>query len=235
VAPSANIPESLAEFTHPIDDLHPFHKNPRTGNVSVIAESLRTNGQYKPIVVNRGTHTGRPNEILAGNHTWQAARQLGWEQIAVTWVDKDDDDCNRIVVVDNRSSDLAGYDSDLLADLLSEMPELDGTGFDQEQVDELLDSIHVPALLRTETIGDQHEAPKGAYISWGNMKAGGGRIRLQLSDDEITLLNALHDYYYNDRGTDAGFGFFLVDPHHAHLPDRDSDSDDAQDGEPAGA
>ncbi|MDX3097732.1 hypothetical protein PV417_24845 [Streptomyces sp. ME19-03-3] len=42
------------------------HPNPRTGDVDAIAESLRVNGRYKAIVVNRGTHTGRPNEVLAG-------------------------------------------------------------------------------------------------------------------------------------------------------------------------
>ncbi|MFF3465349.1 ParB/RepB/Spo0J family partition protein [Streptomyces sp. NPDC001984] len=114
-AAPARIPESLLPLAVPIDDLTGYHRNPRTGDVAAIAESLRVNGQYKAIVVNRGTHTGRPNEILAGNHTWAAAKQLGWEQIAATFVDVSDEDAARIVVVDNRTSDLAGYDSELLA------------------------------------------------------------------------------------------------------------------------
>ncbi|MBT2400370.1 ParB N-terminal domain-containing protein [Streptomyces sp. ISL-100] len=102
------------------------------GDVPAITKSLTVNGQYKAIVVNRGTHTGRPNEILAGNHTYAAAAELGWEHIAATWVDVDDEAAARIVIVDNRSSDLAGYDTALLAEILAELPDLNGTGYDQD-------------------------------------------------------------------------------------------------------
>ncbi|MGW1508716.1 hypothetical protein [Streptomyces sp. NPDC002394] len=103
---------------------------PRTGDLPAIAESLTVNGQYRAVIVNKGTHTGRPNEILAGNHTVAAAQQLGWEQIAATWVAVDDEAAARIVVVDNRTNDLAGYDTALLAEVLSEIPDLEGTGYD---------------------------------------------------------------------------------------------------------
>ena len=70
--------------TFAVGELQPFHKNPRRGNVEMIAESLQINGQYRAIVVNVGTHTGRPLEVLAGNHTLAAAKQLGWKQITAT-------------------------------------------------------------------------------------------------------------------------------------------------------
>ena len=44
---------------HDIKDLKIYHQNPRVGDVEAIAQSLQVNGAYKPIVVNRGTHTGR--------------------------------------------------------------------------------------------------------------------------------------------------------------------------------
>jgi ParB/Sulfiredoxin domain len=56
----------------PIDDLVPFPGNPRRGNVAAIKQSLEENGQYRPIVVRRQTR-----EVLAGNHTLQAAKELG--------------------------------------------------------------------------------------------------------------------------------------------------------------
>jgi hypothetical protein len=90
-ATPARIPESMAPLAVAISDLVPYHRNPRTGDLPAIVESLRVNGQYKAIVVNRGTHTGRPNEILAGNHTFAAAKELGWEEIAATWVDVDEE------------------------------------------------------------------------------------------------------------------------------------------------
>src|SRR6187402_3465513 len=101
------IAPDLADMAHPIDELRVFHKNPRQGDVGAITESLRLNSQFRPIVVNKGTQTGRPNEVLAGNHTLMAACALKWTHVAVTWMDVDDVQADRIVVADNRLSDLA--------------------------------------------------------------------------------------------------------------------------------
>jgi ParB-like chromosome segregation protein Spo0J len=112
--------------------------NARRGNVDLIAESLSVNGQYKPIVVNVGTHTGRALEVLAGNHTVQGARQLGWTMIDAVLVDVDRDAALRIALVDNRSNDLATYDDSALIALLQEVNTLEGTGFDDGEIDRLL-------------------------------------------------------------------------------------------------
>lgn len=128
---------ALERQTYRLDDLTQYHRNPRIGDVDTIAESLKTNGQYRPIVVNIGTQTGRPLEILAGNHTYQAARQLGWETIAATTVDVDDDHAARIVLADNRTSDLATMNHELLAALLDEQPDLTGTGYTTVDLEDL--------------------------------------------------------------------------------------------------
>lgn len=120
----------LATTQAPVAELRTYHRNPRRGNTQVIAQSLRVNGQYRPIVVNAGTHTGRPGEVLAGNHTLMAARDLGWEHVAAVTVDVDDDQAARIVAADNRTSDLGEYDDRLLLELLADLPDLDGTGYD---------------------------------------------------------------------------------------------------------
>jgi DNA modification methylase len=117
----------------PVDTLKCYPGNPRRGNLAAIKESLQTNGQYRPIVVNR-----RTNEVLAGNHTLRAARELGWAEIAASFVDVDEEAAARIVLVDNRTNDLAGYDSEALAELLGELPELAGTGYDRDDLDALL-------------------------------------------------------------------------------------------------
>lgn len=129
----------MSEQTYaPIKDLKLFHRNPRKGNIAAIAESLEELGQYRPITVNRGTTTGRPNEILTGNHTYQAAKRLGWPTVAVAWVDVDEDTAARIVVADNRTSDLGGYDDDALTALLGELPNLTGTGYSDDDLQDLL-------------------------------------------------------------------------------------------------
>ena len=132
----ANIHETLRRLVVPVSDLHHYGRNPRKGDVAAIAESLLVNGQYKPIVVRTGTM-----EVLAGTHTLKAARELGWDEIAATFVDVDDDAAARIVLVDNRTNDLAEYDEDALAIMLSSLPDLVGTGFDQDAVDELVHGI----------------------------------------------------------------------------------------------
>lgn len=112
-----------------IENLHHYYRNPRNGDVESIAESLKEFGQYRTIVANRGTHTGRPNEVLAGNHVLLAARALGWLTIEVDWVDYGEDDAAKIVLIDNRSGDLSTYDGDALAALIASVGNLGGTGY----------------------------------------------------------------------------------------------------------
>lgn len=127
-----------ADLDHPqVDTLATYHRNPRRGNVAAIAESLRVNGQYRPVVINRGTVTGRPREVLAGNHTLLGVRRLGWPTIAAVWIDVDDEHAARIVAADNRTGDLGDYDDQLLLELLAELPDLDGTGYTPDDLDAL--------------------------------------------------------------------------------------------------
>ena len=79
--------------------------------------------------------------ILAGNHTVMAAQRLGWETIDVHRVDVDEDTAKRIVLVDNKANDQSTYDVEELVNLLTELPNLDATGFTRDEVDELLESL----------------------------------------------------------------------------------------------
>ena len=116
-----------------LGDLKLYRNNPRKGNVDLIAESLERYGQYKPITVNEAT-----GEILAGNHTYQAAQSLGWSDIDVVYVNVDDTTAAKIVAIDNRTTDTGTYDNEQLAKLLEALPELDGTGYTFEEYDSLL-------------------------------------------------------------------------------------------------
>lgn len=128
---------NLKVETFKISDLSTYHKNPRRGDVDAIAESLKARGQYRPIVVNIGTHASHDYEILAGNHTYLAAKKLGWKTIQATTVDVDDDQAAQIVLADNRLADLGGYDDETLSALLSDVSSLDGLGWSQDDVDAL--------------------------------------------------------------------------------------------------
>ena len=140
------IPDTLTPLTIPIDDVQPYDGNPREGDVGAIAVSLQANGQYRPIVINQ-----RDGRILAGNHTWKAAKSLGWQQIAATYVDVDNETARRIVLVDNRSNDVASYDEYALVELLQAVVAdvgvqgLVGTGFDGDDLDDLLGQLNYSA------------------------------------------------------------------------------------------
>ena len=147
------IPATLRALEVPVEDLKPYPRNPRRGDVSAIVDSLELNGQYRPVVVNK-----RTMEVLAGNHTLAAARQLGWPAIAATFVDVDEDQAARIALVDNRANDLAGYDDAVLLELLEALPDLAGTGFDDEFLAELIGDVQQTPGRDTDP-GELPEAP----------------------------------------------------------------------------
>lgn len=127
-----------------VADLALLPGNPRQGDIGAVSESMRINGVYQPIIVNRGTKTGRPMEIIAGNHRAQAARALGHATIPAIILDVDDEQATRIALADNRTSDLADYDNDALVLMLQSLPDLVGTGYDGDDLDELLADIDTP-------------------------------------------------------------------------------------------
>ena len=135
-------------------ELRLFDGNPRRGNVDLIAKPLAAFGQYRPIVVNAGTLTGRPLEVLAGNHTLQAARVLGWGQIEAAVLDVDEERARQIVAADNRLSDLGEYDAKDLHELLSSLDDLDGTGYLDEDLAALERDLFPP-----EPRNDPDDAP----------------------------------------------------------------------------
>lgn len=151
-----SVVHDLATTREPVARLHTYHRNPRHGDLAAIRESLRVNGQYRPLVANRGTHTGRRDEVLAGNHTLKAAREEGWSEIAVCWVDVDDDHAARIVAADNRTADLGDYDERLLAELLGDLPDLAGTGYDEDDLDAITRRLSGEVQ---EGLTDPDEAP----------------------------------------------------------------------------
>lgn len=153
----------------PVGDLKGHAKNPRQGNVDIVAESLSTFGQFRPIIVN-----SRNNTIIAGHHTWLAARKLGWPTISVAWMDVDDDTHTRIMLMDNRSSDLGTYDDTILAELFASLPDFSGTGYTPAEVQDLIDNVKVDVQESVRNLGDflsqMPEAEPGTIDSRTNVQ-----------------------------------------------------------------
>lgn len=124
--------EGLRDRLVPIDEVILLPDNARQGDIGAISVSLDRLGQQKAIVVDVD------GVILAGNHLTQAAREIGWTHIAREVSNLEGEDKTRYVLADNRLSDLGDYDNDLLIAQLQALTDLDGVGYDLDDLDDLI-------------------------------------------------------------------------------------------------
>lgn len=132
------INDNLKGLAVPIDQLHSLPGNPRVGDVAAVARSLERFGQRKPIVARHADGV-----IIAGNHTWQAAKKLGWTEIAVVWTDDDDDTMKAFALADNRTSELGSYDEEALRAMVEAVATADpeliaAAGYNREDLAKIL-------------------------------------------------------------------------------------------------
>jgi hypothetical protein len=128
-------PEALRPHLVELGSVEAHPANPRRGNVEAIAASLRAFGQVQPLVVQAST-----GHVVAGNHRLRAMVELGWTHVAVVKADLSDQDAQRYLVADNRTSDLATNDDQALVAVLRELEDagaLAGTGYDADALEDL--------------------------------------------------------------------------------------------------
>lgn len=182
----------------PVHDLKVFRSNPRVGDIDLIAKSLEANGQFRAIVVNVGTHTGRKNEVLAGNHSFLAARKLGWETILATFVDVDDPRAKAIVLADNKTSDGGSFDEGLLAELLADVPDFESTGFMAEEAEDILHDAGLAAEQILKGLTDASELdldvdPKEDVFGSGEVDKGDNPFDPDKDDPDDFLAEEGHE------------------------------------------
>ena len=123
--------------TVPIGSISNDPANARTHgerNLEAIRDSLRAFGQQKPIVVDaRGV-------VIAGNGTLEAAKRLGWTEIAIVRTKLDNTQATAFGIADNRTAELAEWDDEILRSLLDSMDDetRDLLAFDQSELDAML-------------------------------------------------------------------------------------------------
>lgn len=125
------IAKDLELLAVPMGQLKLAERNARKGDVEAIKKSYERFGQRKPIVVARGT-----NEIVAGNHQFLAAQELGWPEIAVVWVDDDPETQAAYAIADNRIGQLGDWDVTALIEAFDIVgaEDLDAAGFSQVDI-----------------------------------------------------------------------------------------------------
>jgi ParB-like chromosome segregation protein Spo0J len=124
-------------------DLHNARKH-NTENVRAIKNSLERFGMQKPIVaLEDGT-------VIAGNGTLKAAKQLGWDEIAVVRF-KDRAQAQAFALADNRTGEMGEWDQNNLDSILNTMkaPDIKALGFE-------VPSIETDTELERETLRPYH-------------------------------------------------------------------------------
>jgi len=153
----------------PIQDLSVDPANARSHNsrnIEAIKSSLVKFGQQKPIVVNA------KNEVIAGNGTLTAARDLGWEKLTVVYSDLSGSESMAYAIADNRTSELAVWDQEALAEQLSILQCDDSineivTGFTTKEIDDFINftlpGVGVKELKENSFSVFEHICPKCGF------------------------------------------------------------------------
>lgn len=143
----------LATTRVPLEDLERWPGNARRGVVSGIKESMRVNGVFQPLIVQKST-----NRIIAGNHRYDALVELYEEQpdewdghADVILLDVNDSRALKMNLADNKTSDDASWDTpSLVAQLRDVLAETDGTllgtGFADDEMQDLLALVEADDL-----------------------------------------------------------------------------------------
>ena len=116
-----------------VKDISPYEKNPRRNDEAVkyVAESIRRFGFKVPIVLDSN------NIVVAGHTRLKAAKKLGLKEVpCIIADDLTDEQIKAFRLADNKVSELAEWDWDLLSDELDDLLDFDmeSFGFEFEDV-----------------------------------------------------------------------------------------------------
>jgi ParB-like chromosome segregation protein Spo0J len=212
---SSKINPALEPLARPTSDLkldgHNARKHERR-SIDTIKTSLATYGQQKPIVaLTDGT-------IIAGNGTLEAARELGWERIAVVTFDNEDEARARaFALMDNRSAELSEWDTATLLDSIQKIDQdlIESIGFNFDEIAELgavdPESLDVDGIENRKSI-EQIEAGKSGEAVELNERGATLHVRmvqLFLNTEThpvfMSMLRSLSAHYGKENVTDVVF------------------------------
>ena len=153
--------EALVPLLVSIDDIQGDPSNPRlTRRLDVLKGAFSRFGIRKPIVVNR-----KNNTIEAGHQSVAALKELGATKVPVVWVDDDETEQMAFNIADNRTGEVvADWDEDALAQMLEDLDDsdaLDGLGFNDRELDDLLGAVSNDEKSADELLGDDFVLPEG--------------------------------------------------------------------------
>ena len=120
-----------------IDKVKPFERNPRTHSkeqIQQIATSMMKFGWVNPILVDENF------EIIAGHGRLLAGKELGYTKVPVARLEHlTEQEKMALLIADNKISDNAGWDEEMLQDLLEQLHDsnfdLTALGFSNKEIE----------------------------------------------------------------------------------------------------
>lgn len=144
-----------------IEKVIPYARNPRKNEAAItkVAASLAEFGWQQPIVVDKDM------VIIAGHTRFAAAQRLQMETVPVLVAEHlTDSQVKAYRIADNRVHQEADWDIDLLklefADLKSEDFDLAKTGFDEDELNDILAEAVKEGLVDEDSVPEVPEEPK---------------------------------------------------------------------------
>lgn len=130
-----------------IDEISNHERNPKQHpdkQIRLLEESIKRFGWTNPVILDKD---GR---ILAGHARVKAAIAAGNDTVPCIRTKLTGAEADAYLIADNRISDLAPYDRDILAELLGELPDdlAELTGFDSSDIDALLKGEDISEIDR---------------------------------------------------------------------------------------
>jgi DNA modification methylase len=191
-------------------------------NMEALKASLHRFGQRKPVVVRREGMI-----VIAGNGTLEAARALGWSHLAAVIVEDDATTATGYAIADNRTAELAEWDTRALYALLEsvggELP-LTDLGFNEEELEALLEGL--PELEEEESPAEDpgaEEPPENPVSEPGKLYELGAHLLLcgdcrspeawqeLLGEDRVNVV-ITSPPYASQRKYDESSGFKPIHP-----------------------
>lgn len=187
----------------PLDQLPDHPDNPRHHDIAELRASIRRFGFTNPPMID-----GRTGLLAEGHGRKQAALDMradgepappgvttdakgGWlVPVVVGWSSVSDAQAKAYLLAGNQAG---GYDTQLLADLLADLANTDGlagTGFDTDDLDQMLVELGAGELPEQDTDADHADTPDRGDPDTPRTKQGMHEVGLAFQDSDYHLYAA---------------------------------------------